>query len=197
VVQKLNAIEGYKKQFQAIFGSDATPDALAQAIAAYERTVVSGNAPFDKFKAGDESALSDSARRGMDIFFGKGACSSCHVGPTFTDHAFHNVGVGMDKEEFDRGRVAISNLKGDTGAFKTPSLRDISRTAPYMHDGSLKTLEDVVEYYDKGGIPNDFLDEEIFPLKLSDQEKQDLINFLTEGLTSEDFPDHKPPALPE
>lgn len=102
----------------------------------------------------------------------------------------------MDLEKPDEGRVAISKLGGDTGAFKTPGLRDIARSAPYMHDGSLKTLEDVIEHYDKGGVENEYLDEELFPIKLTDEEKQDLVTFLKEGLASENYPDVEPPKLP-
>lgn len=197
VVRKLNGIAGYKQQFQQIFGTDVTPDGIAKAIAAYERTILSGNAPFDKFKAGDAAALSESAERGRQLFFGKANCSACHAGHNFTDNAFHNIGIGMDAKEPDQGRAAISGLGGDTGAFKTPGLRDIARSAPYMHDGSLKTLEEVVEHYTKGGIPNPYLDEELFPLNLTEEEKQDLVVFLKEGLASENYPDHKPPKLPE
>ncbi len=103
----------------------------------------------------------------------------------------------MDKKDHDTGREAISGLGGDRGSFKTPTLREIARTAPYMHDGSLKTLADVVEHYAKGGVPNEWLDEEIFPLKLSDQDKKDLVTFMEEGLSSESYPEHKAPKLPQ
>ncbi len=196
-VARLNAIEGYRTQFNEIFGSDCTSATLAKAIAAYERTILSGDAPYDRYKAGDESALSESAVRGMKLFFGAANCSACHPGPHFTDFAFHNIGIGMDAENPDKGRFEVSGLGGDTGAFKTPTLREIARTAPYMHDGSLATLEEVIEHYDKGGIPNEFLDEEMFELGLSDQDKTDLITFLTEGLTSESCPMHECPDLPE
>lgn len=197
LVPKVNKIPGYKKQFQAVFGSEATPETLAKAIAAFERTILSGDAPFDRFKAGDKKALSASAQRGMNVFFNKASCSACHVGPNFTDGSFHNIGVGMDKPEPDVGRFAETKVVGDRGGFKTPTLREIARTAPYMHDGGLKTLEDVVEYYNKGGIPNPQLDEEIFPLKLTDEQKTDLVTFLKEGLSSESYPNVKPPKLPE
>lgn len=197
VVKRLNKIKGYREAFQKVFGTDVTSDGIGKAIAAYERTIVSGDAPYDRFKAGDKTALSESAQRGMKIFFGKGVCSACHSGPNFTDNGFHNIGIGMDKENPDQGRAAISKLEGDTGAFKTPTLREIARTAPYMHDGSLKTLEDVVEHYTKGGIANDYLDEEIFPFKLTPQEVKDLVTFMEEGLSSEGYPDHKPPKLPK
>jgi cytochrome c peroxidase len=196
VEKKLNAIPGYKKQFQEVFGNDVTSENIAKAIAAFERTILSGNAPYDKYEAGDKDALSESAERGMKLFFGKANCSACHTGSNFTDNAFHNIGVGMDKNEPDKGRVEISKLGGDTGSFKTPGLRDIAKSAPYMHDGSLATLEDVVEHYDKGGIENPYLDEELFPLELTEQEKQDLVTFLKEGLASENYPDVEPPKLP-
>lgn len=196
-IDRLNDIEGYRSQFQKVFGTDATPDALAKAIAAYERTVLSGNAPYDQFKAGDKDALSEAAERGRKLFFGKANCAACHSGSNFSDNSYHNIGIGMDAKEPDQGRVAISELGGDTGAFKTPTLREIHRTAPYMHDGSLKTLEDVVEHYAKGGIANEWLDEEIFPLRLTDQDKADLVTFMKEGLASPDYPDHKAPDLPE
>ena len=158
--------------------------------------MLSGNAPYDQFKAGDKSALSESAQRGMKVFFGKGHCSACHAGSTFSDDAFHNIGVNINVAKPDLGRFEITKLTGDKGSFKTPGLREVARTAPYMHDGSLATLEDVVEHYDKGGTPNPQLDEEIFPLKLTTQEKADLVTFLKEGLSSSEYPDIAPPKLP-
>ncbi|MBA3313831.1 MAG: c-type cytochrome [Planctomycetaceae bacterium] len=196
-VKRLNEIEGYKKQFNEIFGGDVTKECLAKALAAYERTILSGDAPYDRFKAGDTSALSEPAVRGMKLFFGKANCSACHSGPNFTDFAFHNIGVGMDKPEPDKGRVVISELEGDTGAFKTPTLREVARSGPYMHDGGMKTLEEVVEYYAKGGTPNKYLDEEISKLNLTDQDKSDLVTFLKEGLSSDTYPMHEKPELPE
>jgi cytochrome c peroxidase len=132
----------------------------------------------------------------MKLFFGKARCSACHSGHSFTDNAFHNIGVGMNAAKPGLGRYEISKLAGDKGSFKTPTLREIDRTAPYMHDGGFKTLEEVVDHYDKGGIPNPQLDEEIFPLKLSAQEKADLVIFMKEGLASPDYPDIVPPKLP-
>lgn len=193
----LNGVPGYKKQFQAVFGTDVTADGIAKAIAAFERTVLSGDAPYDRYKAGDKKAMSEAAIRGMDLFFNKAHCSACHSGPNFSDAAFHNIGVSIDKKEPDEGRKVISKLEGDRGAFKTPTLREIARTAPYMHDGSQKTLEDVVEHYNKGGIANPQLDEEIFPLNLTAQEKADLVTFMKEGLASKSYPLVKPPKLPE
>ena len=103
----------------------------------------------------------------------------------------------MDKKDFDKGRAEISKLSGDTGAFKTPTLREIAKSAPYFHDGSAKTLDDVIDHYTKGGIPNEWLDEEIYNIKIAPGEKADLVKFLVEGLSSPDYPDHKPPELPK
>lgn len=197
VVERLNKIAGYKAQFQEVFGTDVTLKNIGKAIAAYERTVLAGDSPYDRYKAGDEKALSEAALRGRRVFFNKALCSACHSGPNFTDNGFHNVGVGMDKKDYDVGRFAVQKLGGNRGAFKTPTLRDIARSAPYMHDGSMKTLEEVVEHYNKGGIDNPYLSEDIFPLKLTDQEKKDLVTFLKEGLTSGDYPMHEAPELPE
>lgn len=196
-IECLNEVEGYRKQFQKVFGTDVTEDGIAKAISAFERTILSGGAPYDKFKAGDEKALSPAAKRGMDLFFGKAHCSACHSGPNFSDAAFHNIGVGMEKATPDEGRKVISKLEGDRGSFKTPTVREAARTAPYMHDGSLKTLEAVVEHYNKGGVNNPQLDEEIFPLELSAEEKADLITFMKEGLSSPNYPMVEPPKLPE
>ncbi len=193
VLKKLNAIEGYKKQFQQVFGTDVTEDGIAKAIAAYERTVLSGDAPYDKFKAGDKAALSEPAARGMKLFLGKANCSACHSGASFTDNGFHNIGVPGK----DEGRAAINKSEGDKGAFKTPTLREIARTAPYMHDGSMKTLEEVVAHYNKGGTPHPQLDEELFPLKLTDAEAADLVTFLKDGLASASYPAHTAPELPK
>lgn len=197
LIPKLNKIEGYRKQFQQVFGTDVTADGIAKALASFERTLLSGNAPYDQFKAGDESALSEAAQRGRKLFFGKANCSACHATASFTDQGFHNLGVGMDKKEPDVGRFAVTKQLGDRGAFKTPTLREIALTAPYMHDGSLETLEEVVDFYDKGGIANPQLDEEMFPLKLTKEQKADLVTFLKEGLSSSDYPDVEPPTLPK
>lgn len=193
VVAKLNAIEGYKKQFQQVFGTDVTSEGIAKAIAAYERTVLCGDAPYDRFKAGDKGALTEPAQRGMKLFFGKANCSACHSGPNFTDNAFHNIGVPGN----DAGREAISKSVGDKGAFKTPTLRDLTKSAPYMHDGSMKTLEEVMAHYNKGGTAHDQLDEEIYALKLTPEQLADLVTFLKEGLTSNSYPAHTAPELPQ
>ncbi len=179
VVATLAAIPEYRRRFREVFGSeDFTIDHVAKAIATFERTVISGNSPYDRYKAGDPTALSESARRGLDIFINKAKCDKCHFGINLTDGSFANLGVGMDKPNPDPGRYRISGRPEDWGAFKAPTLREVARSAPYMHDGSLKTLQEVVEYYNKGGIPNKNLDERIKPLNLTEQEKRDMEEFL-------------------
>jgi cytochrome c peroxidase len=196
VVTKLNKIPGYRSRFKKVFGTEVTSEGMALALASFERTVLSGDAPFDRYKAGKKQALSEAAVRGMKLFFNKARCSACHAGSSFTDGGFHNLGVGITAKQPDLGRYVVKNLEGNKGIFKTPTLRDIARTAPYMHDGSLATLEDVVEFYDQGGVANPQLDEELEPLKLTDQQKKDLVTFLKEGLGSHAYPDVEAPKLP-
>jgi cytochrome c peroxidase len=179
VVDTLKKIPGYRAQFKAVFGTeDFTLDHVAKAIATFERTVLSGNAPYDKYRLGNKAAMSASQIRGMDVFFNKAKCDQCHEGANFTLNSFHNLGVGQNKPNPDPGRFAVTKNPADFGAFKTPTLREIEHTFPYMHDGSEKTLEAVVEYYDKGGNPNKNLDERMKPLKLTTQDKADLVAFM-------------------
>jgi len=194
VVQKLNAIPGYHEQFEAVFGTAVSAATLAKAIAAFERTVVSGPSPYDRFLEGERDALSRAAQRGLDLFRGKGHCLGCHSGPTFADQRYHNLGVGMDKPNPDLGREKISTLLSDRGRFKTPTLRNIALTAPYLHDGSEATLLAVVEFYNRGGVPNANLDPLMVPLALSEGEKSDLVAFM-EALSGTP-PVVEPPALP-
>jgi len=193
-LRRLNGIRGYKQRFQKVFGTAATAKGLSQAVASFERTLLSGHAPWDEYSFGLTNPLSKSAQRGIELFNHKGRCSLCHMGPTFTDNIFHNLGVGMDKPHPDLGRFAVTHLPKDRGAFKTPSLRNVALTAPYMHDGSLKTLEKVVEFYDKGATPNPHLDARMFPRHFTDQERADLVAFL-KSFTGE-VPHIKPPVLP-
>ena len=137
--------------------------------------------------AAEKSPMSESAQRGMVLFSGKANCAACHAGANFTDEQYHNLGVGMDSDEPDLGRFEITKEDKDRGAFKTPTLRNIAFSAPYMHDGSQATLEEVVEWYDKGGHKNDWLSDKMKPLKLTEQEKADLVAYMVEGLTG-DFP---------
>src|SRR5262249_1545076 len=147
VVAQLGSIGAYQRQHRRLFGRDLDADGVARAIAAYVRTIVSGNAPYDRFKAGDRSALSPATQRGLALFEGKARCVRCHAGFNFTDEGYRNVGVGMDRESPDLGRFAVTRNEADKGAFKTPTLRDVARRGPYMHDGSLATLADVVAFY--------------------------------------------------
>lgn len=174
----------YPRLFQAAFGGEISKDGLSRALASYLRTILSGDAPVDRYLNGDRAALSEQARQGLNIFRGKGNCSACHVGPTFTDERFHNTGVAWrDGQWLDPGRFAVTGADADRGAFKTPTLREIGQTAPYMHDGSLPTLEAVVDFYDRGGNSNPHIDREVRPLRLSDDEKKALAAFLLEALS--------------
>ena len=167
-VMTIGGIAGYRAKFAKAFGSGAIDiDRVTMAIACFERTVLSGNAPFDRYKRGDKSALSDEQVRGMAVFFDKASCDRCHQGANFTSNAYANEGIGTDKLDPDVGRFAVTHQARDWGAFKIPTLREVEHTAPYMHDGSLKTLEEVVEFYNRGGIPNPHLDANIRPLHLT------------------------------
>jgi len=187
MIGNLKGIAEYAPRFQEAFGAPGiTAERVAQAIASYERTVVSGNAPFDRHQAGDATAMSESAVRGMAIFNDaqKGNCVTCHAGFNFTDESYHNLGVGMDRPKPDLGRHEVTKADVDLGAFKTPTLRQIAQTAPYMHDGSETTLRQVIDFYDRGGSPNQWLSKEIRPLGLTEVDKADLVAFL-EALTGE------------
>ncbi len=195
IVVKLNALEGYRSQFQKVFQSDATPDNVVKAIGAFERTIISGNTPWDRWKAGDNNAISQSAWRGWNIFQAI-KCNNCHDGVLFTDQQYHNVGIGMDQKEPDPGRGKVTNRPEDTGAFKTPTLRDIAKSAPYFHDGSVATLEEAVDIMLAGGKPNQYLDKKnLQPHKLLPEQREDLLNFLR-SLSVDDCNLTKPP-LPQ
>lgn len=155
----------------AVAGRTLTRVEMAAALASYVRTILSGDSPYDRFIAGDRAALTAQEQRGLKLFRGKANCAVCHVGPNLTDESFHNTGAGWRDGRFlDAGR--------GRGEFKTPSLREVARAAPYMHDGSLATLEEVIDYYDKGGRENPSLDPEMRELRLSAEEKSALVAFL-------------------
>jgi cytochrome c peroxidase len=178
-VTKIRGIPGYKPLFASAFGSDQINiDYIAKAIATYERTVLSGNSPYDRYRAGKKNAMAAQQIRGYDVFVNRAKCDQCHEGINFTTNAYHNLGIGMEKPKPDEGRFVVTKNAADWGAFKTPTLREIANTSPYMHDGSLKTLRDVVDFYDKGGTANKNLDEKIKPIKMTEQEKSDLVEFL-------------------
>lgn len=179
----LAAIPGYRAAFARAFDDGAVSRAhVEEALATFERTIVSAPAPFDRWIAGDESAISEQAKRGFDLFNGKAQCSQCHSGWNFTEGAFYDIGEAKD-DDIGRGRIFANSPKLQH-AFKTPTLRDVARRAPYMHDGSVATLADVIELYNRGGIDRPSRSELIRPLGLSDEEKADLLAFL-ETLTSD------------
>jgi cytochrome c peroxidase len=191
-IKKFEKIPEYKKDFAAVFGPGSlTIQKIELAIASFERTLVSGDSAFDRYQyGGDKTAMSDSAIRGLAVFTDKyrGNCVTCHtIGEkfaTFSDGKFHNLGAGTNVkgELTDLGRYVQTKVEADKGAFRTPDLRNVAKTGPYMHDGSLKTLKDVVDFYEGGGTSNPYLDKEIKELKLSAQDKADLVTFL-ESLT--------------
>ena len=179
VVARLQEHHEYPTLFEAVFEREVNAEDLARALASYVRTILSGDAPIDRYLNDRREALSEQARKGVRLFRGKANCTACHLGPTFSDEQFHNTGIAWrDGEWLDPGRFAVTGKEEDRGAFKTPTLREITRTAPYMHDGSLATLEEVIEFYDRSGNPNSHLDSELRPLHLTAEEKQALVAFL-------------------
>lgn len=179
MVVKMKKLAGYRKLFKDVFGTDVTMDGVAKAIASFQRTILSGNSPADRFDyGGEEGAISEEAKRGLELFRGKARCVRCHSNFNFSDEKYHNLGIGWDNNTVDLGRYMVTKNPDDIGAFKTPTLREISRTAPYMHDGRFKTLEEVVEFYDRGGIKNPHQDNTIIPLELTGQEKKDIVAYL-------------------
>jgi cytochrome c peroxidase len=205
VVARIAAIKGYAKYFKEAFGSEeVTIDRITKAIADYERTRMSGNSAWDRYVAGDYDALSDVAEKGRKLFFGNAFCNNCHKGQNLTDSDFHNLGVGWNEETktfADEGRYAVTKDDNDKGEFKTPSLRDVSKHAPYMHDGSIATLAEVVKLYSKGGIPNPQLDRKIDrrfaeQLDFSDEQVAQLVSFM-ESLDGEGYQDIAPAVFPQ
>jgi cytochrome c peroxidase len=187
--------QGYAEEFKAVFGREINRDDLSKALANYQRSLLAGNSPFDRFLfLKDEKAVPEAAKRGFETFL-RVKCDECHLVMTpglhpfglkmalFTDNKFHNLGVGTDGTQPDPGRYAVTGVPSDWGAFKTPNLRNVALTAPYFHDGSATTLMQVIEHYERGGKANKYLDRAIRPLVLTPEEKQDLVAFL-ESLTS-------------
>ena len=184
-VETISSISGYKPLFDKAYpGEPISEDTIAKAIATFERTVVSGQAPFDRWTAGDEHAVSESAKRGFDLFNRKAGCAQCHSGWNFTDSGFHDVGVADD----DLGRGALIKIESMQHAFKTPTLRNVTLRAPYLHNGSESSLAEVIDFYDAGGrAQRPSLAPEIHPLHLTAADKADLIEFLR-TLTSVEKP---------
>jgi cytochrome c peroxidase len=185
LAQRLRAIPEYARAFQEVFGEPPSLKSVTYAIAAFERTLLSYNSPFDRYQAGDDKAMSAAALRGMELFFSeKGDCFHCHVGPDFTDDEPRNTALYTVYK--DIGLARATDKDEDVGKFKTPTLRNVALTAPYMHDGSIQTLHEVVQHYNQGGQPNLNADALVRPLGLTDAEVDDLVAFL-KSLTDESF----------
>ena len=196
LIPQLNEIEGYKERFQEVYGTDVTPDGIAKAIAAFERTILSGNSPYDKFDAGDESALTDAQKKGKDLFESAG-CSKCHKPPLFSSYRYYNAGVGMDKDPPDAGRKGVTDDQGDLGKFRVPMLREVAKTGPYFHDGSCDSLEKAVAMMAGGGIDNPGLStvlKGVGSKELSAEDQANIVEFL-KALSGE-YPIIAPPELP-
>jgi len=188
-VKAVSAIKGYRDEFEKVFpGKSVSLDTMAMAIAAYERTVVSSDSPFDRWVKGDDDAISQDAKEGFIVFNGKGRCATCHQGWRFTDDGFHDVGVNDD--DIGRGKI-MPDAVFLNHAFKTPTLRNIAERPPYMHDGSLPTLDAVVDHYDHGFVQRPSLSDDVRPLHLTDEEKKSLVAFM-QTLSSPDTPETVP-----
>lgn len=197
IISRLASIRGYVQAFEQAFpGGETDPPItrphIEQAIATFERTIVSTHAPFDRWIAGNQTAISESAKRGFVLFNGKAGCAECHQGPSFTDYSFHDIGIARE-DDIGRARLFPTSVKLQH-AFKVPTLRDVARRAPYMHDGSLPTLEAVIDEYNTGGIDRPSRSSLIHPLGLTEGEKRDLIAFLN-TLTGDPKP-FEVPVLP-
>jgi len=177
MLDRLSAIPGYAHGFDAAFGKgDITTLKVEQALATFERSIVSQEAPFDRWIKGDPNAIGAAAKRGFALFNGAANCAACHTGWAFTDVSFHDIGVAKN-DDIGRGRLFPTSVKLQY-AFKTPTLRDVVRRGPYMHDGSMATLEDVIDLYNRGGIDRPSRDDEIHQLNLPESDKSDLVAFL-------------------
>ena len=188
VVSKLQSISEYRAMFEKAFEREVNIEDLARAIASFERTIVSWNSRWDQFIAGDISVLTKSEMRGLILFQGKGRCTQCHSGWNLTDEKYHNIGIGWDLPEPDVGRFAVTKNENSRGAFRTPTLRDVALTGPYMHDGRFETLEEVVEYYSSGVIANPYLDVEMQRSNLSLEETLELYSQENQAKRRIDFP---------
>ncbi len=191
IAKELNSIPEYKERFESVFGESASQETMTKAIAAFERTVLSGNSPYDQYKNGDEDALDDIEKKGMNLFFGKALCSTCHTAPLFTNGNFVNTGIGHQGE----GRMAVTGVPGDKGAYRVPTLREAEHTGPYFHDGSVNTLKEAVKIMADGGVdnPNRHAILKVMP-KLSDDEIDQLVAFI--HALSGDYPIYEEPEMP-
>jgi cytochrome c peroxidase len=217
----LKTVPAYVEAFRSVFGGEITRERVAMAIAAFERTLLSRDTPLDRHLRGEPGALSARQRAGLDLFLGKAGCATCHNGPNLADERFHNLGVPEDpkaKEDprvlatarfvgkvsgfaeyrtltEDPGRFLVTRAPGDWKAFATPPLREVASTAPYMHNGALATLDDLIEFFDRGGGDDPKKSPMLRPLGLSREEKESLREFLATGLSGR-MPESRPPVLP-
>jgi len=194
IAARLDAVPGYRAAFVRAFGVGPTVENVPQALAAFLRTLVANRSAWVRYREGEEGALSPRARRGLALFEGKARCSQCHAGLLLSDLQFHNVGIAQQGPKPEAGRFAITKLERDRGAFKTPTLLNVARSAPYFHDGSVATLEEAVDLMAGGGLPNPDRDATLERVELSAGEKRDLLAFLRE--LNVEF-DVTPPELPE
>ena len=186
IAERLKKNAEYVQLSQKGYRSEITPAVITKAIASFERTLISGNSRYDQFINGNKTALSKSEQVGMSLFFNKLRCAECHSGFNFTNLTLQNNGIAVGPYALDSGRMRITHLEKDRDLFKVPTLRNIEVTAPYMHNGSMKTLEDVIENYNQGGNVHTHKSNLIKPLNLSDTDKKDLKNFLL-SLTDKEF----------
>ena len=195
MIAEITDIPFYSQQFKDVFGGPPSMKNVGMAIASFERTIVTGDSKFDRYAKGDKKALTNQEKRGLTMFISKAACTQCHNGPNFTDSSFQNLGVPQEGPlAEDLGRYEVTKDPKDKGAFKVPTLRNIAMTPPYMHTGTFNSLDEVVDFYNKGGgsLPNK--SPKILPLNMNDDEKKDLVAFL-KTLTGE-LPQVIPPQLP-
>jgi cytochrome c peroxidase len=178
LVRRLESNRAYRGRFVRAFGKGVSSEGVSLALAAFLRTLRSGDSPLDRFRTTDPDVLSLLERQGFQLFVGKARCAFCHAGPTLSDGEFHNTGVSARSGSSDAGRFARTGDESQRGAFRTPTLRNVAGTAPYMHDGSLATLEEVIEFYDGGGETNPNLDRDLRPLKLTEDETWAILAFL-------------------
>jgi cytochrome c peroxidase len=196
-VAQLKAVTGYATLSQAAFGQAGLEgDRIPMAIAVFVRTLLSGNAPYDRFMAGQPDAVTARAAAGKELFFGRGGCAGCHKGPTFTSGEFVSVGAGSQNPP-DEGRSAVTRIERDYRTFRVPGLREVARTAPYFHDGSAASIEEVMAFFDRGGEMAENRDPRMTPLKLTEADRAALVEFL-KSLSGEGWQHGlKPPEPPK
>ena len=179
LILELSADPDYVILFNEIYGTPPSSEGITRALSSFLKTVVTKRAPFDRYLAGHKRAIPFQAQRGMELFQGKARCAKCHKGFNFTDSDIHNIGTPtLPGNIKDRGRFEVTGRKEDMGAFKTPTLRNIEQTGPYMHNGVFETLEEVVDFYADGGIRSRYLDKQMKPIDLTDLEKKELVLFM-------------------